>query len=243
MLIISNCERSEKFGSCETTPSKICLCVCMCVCLSVCLSIRPSVTPSVRPSVFYLLLDHRRDRNGIFRDRKHQALDGYYILKTYCYNLNFKVICENSVSRLILVAHIHTYVAQETPWPTSYLSFYPYLQPPTYFLPPTSLSTSSLPFYRLPPFLPPTSYLQSPISNLLPPFLPPSSLSTFYLLPPFLPSTSLSTSYLPFYLTPVEKLNILHSNISHRYQKQQSEKIEESTVKNIYNVCFLFLFK
>ena len=64
---------------------------------------------------------------------------------------------------------------------TSYLPFYLLPQ----FLPPTSLSTSYLPFYILPPFLTP--------NYLLPPFLPPISylpstfLFTSYLLPPFLP--------------------------------------------------------
>ena len=62
-LFISNCEQSDQFGSFETTPSKICLCVCMYVCLS----------------VFYFLLDHWRDRNEIFRGRRLQPLDGYYV--------------------------------------------------------------------------------------------------------------------------------------------------------------------
>ena len=78
------------------------------VCVSVCLS--------VRPSVFYVLLDDWRDRNEMVRARRHQPLDGYYILKTYCYCVNFKVICEKPVSCLILVipvAHIHTYLAQK----------------------------------------------------------------------------------------------------------------------------------
>ena len=66
-------------------------------------------------SVFCLLLDHWRDQNEIFRDSRHQFLDGYYILKTYCYYVIFKVICEKPVSRLILVAHMHTYLAQEIP--------------------------------------------------------------------------------------------------------------------------------
>ena len=119
------------------------------VCLYVCLS------------VFYLLLDHWRDQNETFRGHKHQPLDGYYILKTYCYLINFKVICEKPVSRLILVAHIHTHLAQETPSSTPYLPFYllPPFLPSTSLLPPylphTSLSTSYLPFYLL--FLPHTS--------------------------------------------------------------------------------------
>ena len=134
-------------------PKFVCVSVCMCVCLSVCLS------------VFYLL-DHWRDRNEIFRSCRHQPLDNYYILKTYCYYLDFKVICENPVSRLILVTHIHTYVAQEKPWLTSYLTFY--LLPP--FLLPTSFATSYLNFYLLPP----TSYL--PLTSLSTPYLPPTSL-------------------------------------------------------------------
>ena len=172
-------------------PKFVCVSICVYVCLSVC--------PSVRPSVLYLLLDHWRNRNEIFRGRRPQPLDSYYIVKTYCYYVNFKVICEKPVSCLILVAHIHTYLAQETLWPTSL----------------TSLSTFYLPFYLLPSFLPPTAYLPF---YLLPPFLPPI---------PLLPPTSLSTSHLPFYLlppflpplsnTPFEKSNILHSNISHRY--------------------------
>ena len=182
----------------------VCMCVCVCVCLSVC------------PSVFYLL-DHCRDRNETFRGRRHQPFDSYYILKTYCY-VNFWVICEKPVSRLILVAHIHTYVALKTLWPTSYLlPSISYLLPPTsyflsptshlppLFLPPTSLAIS----YLLPTFLSPTSLLSPslPLTSylsfyLLPPFLPPTSylplylLPNFYLLPPFL----LPISYLPFYV-------------------------------------------
>ena len=168
--------------------------VCMCVCLS----------------VLNLILDHWRDRNKTFRGRRHQPLDGYYILITYFYYVHFKIIYEKPVTRLILIARIHTYLVQETPRTTSYIPFYllltSYLLPP--FLPPTSLptslSTSYLPFYLLPPFLSPTSYLPFyllPTSYLPLYLLHPSSLFTsylpFYLLPPFLPLTSLSTSYLP----------------------------------------------
>ena len=66
------------------------------------------VTKRPHPNCVYLLLDHRRDRNEAFRGRRHQTLDGYYILKTYCYYVFFKVICEKPVPRLIMVAHIHT---------------------------------------------------------------------------------------------------------------------------------------
>ena len=72
-------------------PKFVCVSVCTCVCVGL--------------SVFYLLLDHWRDRNETFRDRRHQPLDDYYILK-HCYH--FKVTCEKPVPRLILVAHIHT---------------------------------------------------------------------------------------------------------------------------------------
>ena len=82
----------------------VCLCVCMYVCLYVCVS----VCMCVGLSVFYLLLDHWRKRNETFRGRRHQPLDGYYMLKAYCYYVNFKVICEKPVPRLILVAYIHT---------------------------------------------------------------------------------------------------------------------------------------
>ena len=177
---------------------------------------------SVRPYVFYLLLDHWRDRNETFMVRRHKALDCYYILKTFCYWVNFKVIWEKLSHCLILVAHIHTYLSQETAWPTSYLPFY--------LLPPASLSTS----YLQPPFLPPNYYLQPSFlpstsylpfylllstSYLLPLFLPP----TFYLLSPFLPSTSLSTSYLPFYLLPpflppnVDKYKVLHISSNNQF--------------------------
>ena len=201
IIIISNCERSDQFGSYETTPSKICLCVCMCV-LSVC--------PSVRPSVFYLLLDHWRDRNETFRGRRHQPLDGFYILKTYCCYVNFIIICEKLSSRLywshifILTFHRRHLVLPPISLSTSLL------------LPPISLSTS----YLQPPFLPPTSYLHPPIipptslsisyllwyllfdTSYFPFYLLPISYLLFYLLPPILPLTSLSTSYLPFHLLP-----------------------------------------
>ena len=141
-------------------------------------------------SIFYLLLDHWRDRNEIFRDRRHQPLDGYYILKTYCYYVNLKVICEKPVSRLIMVAHIYTYLAQvPTSLTTSYFPFY--LLPP--FLPTTSISTSYFPFYLLPPFLPTTSISTSYFPFYL---LPPTSLTASYLfLTSFLPPTSLSISH------------------------------------------------
>ena len=102
---ISKCERSDQFfqtaseaTSLDVTKRSHPKCVSMSVCVSVSLS--------VRPSVFYLLLNHMRDQNENFRGCRHQALDGYYILKTYCYKVNFKVICEKPVPRLILVAHI-----------------------------------------------------------------------------------------------------------------------------------------
>ena len=131
LSIISNCERRNQFGSYEKTQSKICLClyVCLSVCLSVC------------PSVFNLLLDYWRDRNETFRSRRHQTLDGYYIIKTYCYYVNSKVICIKPVFPLILVAHIHTCTEDTL---TSYLPFY--LLPTSHLLLPTSLSNSYLPF-------------------------------------------------------------------------------------------------
>ena len=159
--------------------------MCLYVCLSVCLS------------VFYLL-DHWRDRNETFRGCRHQPLNGYYVLETYCCYVNFKVICEKkTVSRLMLVAHIHIYPAQETTPllpPTSYIPFY--LLPPC--LPPISLSTSYLPFYLLPSFLSPTSDL--------PFYLLPISYLPFYLLPLCLSPASLSISYLPFYLLTISYL-------------------------------------
>ena len=67
-------------------------------------------------SVFYLLLDHWRDRNEIFRGCRHQPLDSYYILRTYCYYLNFKVICEKLVClffcQLILQGWQQQYVVE-----------------------------------------------------------------------------------------------------------------------------------
>ena len=72
--------------------------VCVSVCVSVC------------PSVFYLQVNHWRDRNEIFSDRRHHPLDDYYILETYCYYVNFKVMYEKLSSHLILVTHIHTYL-------------------------------------------------------------------------------------------------------------------------------------
>ena len=51
-------------------PKCVCVSVCMCVCLSFCLS------------VFYLLLDHWRDRNETFRGHRHQPLDDDYIATT-----------------------------------------------------------------------------------------------------------------------------------------------------------------
>ena len=126
----------------------------MCVCLSVC----------------YFLLDHWRDRNEIFRGRRHHALEGYYISKT-CYYVTFKVICEKLSSRKILVSYSYLLCTGD---------ILTYLLPP--FLPPTS----NLPFYLQPPYLPPIFYLQ-------PPFLPLTSLSIsylpFYLLPSLLAST------------------------------------------------------
>ena len=68
----------------------------------------------VSVSVIYLLLDHWRDLNEIFRDGRHQSLDDYCIIK-HCYYSKFKVICEKPVYFLILVAHIRTYLAQKTP--------------------------------------------------------------------------------------------------------------------------------
>ena len=44
-----------------------------------------------------VLLDHRRNRNETFRVVGiNHPLDGYYILKTYCYYVSFKVICEKN---------------------------------------------------------------------------------------------------------------------------------------------------
>ena len=144
-------------------PKYVCVSLCMCVCLS----------------VFYLLLDHWKDRNETVRDRRHQPLDGYYILKnTYCYYLSY--LWKTCISLNSGRTYPYLSGTGDLP-PTSYLSFY--LLPTSYlpfylispFLSHTLISTSYLFFYLLSPTSFSTSYLLPPI-YLLPPFLPPISL-------------------------------------------------------------------
>ena len=145
---------------------------------------------SVCPSVLYLLLDHWMDRNETLRGLRHQPLDGYYILKTYCYHVNFRAIFEEEKkheSRLKLIAHILIWHRRHRDLPPTSLSI-SYLPSTSYLLPPTFLSISYLPLLSL------TSYLLFYLLPLLlSPFLPLASYLPFYLLSLFLPPTFLST--------------------------------------------------
>ena len=77
--IIPNCECSELFGKFRYYPIQH---------LSVCLS------------VFYLLLDHWRDRNETFRRHRHQPLDGY------CVSMHICIIIYMSLSHHLCVRRL-----------------------------------------------------------------------------------------------------------------------------------------